>query len=60
MAYSITKQGDSVQNYVLELAADTRADIELLPTDCQVGSTCIVIADSSVWMLGSDGNWHEL
>ena len=60
MAYSITKQGDSIVNYVLELVADTVADIETLPTDIPQGSSCLVIENSSVYMLGSDGVWREL
>lgn len=26
----------------------------------RAGSTCIVLEDSSVWMLGNDDIWHEL
>lgn len=58
--YSIKQQGDTVQTYVIEAVADTRADIANLPTTWAVGSTCLVIEDSSVWILGNDLIWHEL
>lgn len=58
--YSIKQQGDTVQTYVNEAVADTRADIASLPTTWAVGSTCLVIEDSSVWILGNDLIWHEL
>ena len=60
MAYSIVKQGDTIQNYVLEFSCDYVSDIENLPTDCMPGSTCLVIENSSVYRLGSDGIWHEI
>lgn len=58
--YSIKQQGDTVQTYVIEAVADTRADIASLPTTWAVGSTCLVIEDSSVWILGNDLIWYEL
>ena len=58
--YSIKQQGDTVQTYVIEAIADTRADIASLPTTWAVGSTCLVIEDSSVWIIGNDLIWHEL
>ena len=58
--YSIKQQGDTVQSYVIEAVTDTRADIASLPTTWAVGSTCLVIEDSSVWILGNDLIWHEL
>ena len=45
--YSIKQQGETVQTYVIEAVADTRADIASLPTTWAVGSTCLVIEDSS-------------
>lgn len=54
--YSIKQQGDTVQSYVIEAVADTRADIASLPTTWAVGSTCLII----VWILGNDLIWHEL
>ena len=58
--YNIKQQGDTVQNGIIEFVADTRADIELIPGKWGMGSTCLVIEDSSVWILGSDKKWHEI
>jgi hypothetical protein len=59
--YNIKQQGDTVQNGIIEFTADTRADIDTIPTESwEMGSTCLVIEDSSVWILGSDKKWHEL
>lgn len=58
--YNIKQQGDTVQNGIMEFVADTRADINSIPTKWGMGSTCLVIEDSSVWILGSDKKWHEL
>lgn len=58
--YNIKQQGDTVQNGIMEAMVDTRADIETLPTKWLAGSTCLVIEDSSVWILGNDKVWHEL
>lgn len=59
----ITAQRGEVEAYVMELVADTLEDIANLkdqyPT-VAVGSTCICIEDSSVWMLGGDRSWHEI
>ncbi|MBQ7821311.1 MAG: hypothetical protein IJ391_03410 [Clostridia bacterium] len=49
-----------------EFVCDTRADVDNLPTQftekdkCPTGSTALVIDDSSVWMLNSEGVWKEL
>lgn len=58
--YGIKQQGDTVQNGVIEAVADNLADIQTLPTKWSIGSTCLVIEDSSVWILGSDRIWHKL
>jgi hypothetical protein len=58
--YSITKNSDISQPYVCEIVADTRADIEEIPADFAPGSTCVVLEDTSVWMLGNDAIWHEM
>ena len=44
------------QSGVVEIVADTLDDIQDLPTidDVGVGSDCIVLEDSSVYMLGND------
>lgn len=60
MAYKVTVNGNNIQSSVCEIIADTAADVENLPTDVGVGSDCIVLEDSTVFMLGSDHVWHEL
>lgn len=54
------KVTENFQSGVVEVIADLRNDIVELPTHYGVGSTCFVIEDSSVWMLGNDAAWHEL
>lgn len=58
--FKVYRNSDTTAAYVVEIAADERSDIESLPTNYEVGSTCIVMEDSSVWMLGNDGEWHEI
>lgn len=58
--YSYISQGEDIAYNLVQLSADFRTDIEKLPTNCAVGSTCIVIEDSSVWMLNSEKIWKEL
>ena len=50
------------QSGVVEIVADTLDDIQDLPTtdDVGVGSDCIVLEDSSVYMLGNDNEQHLL
>lgn len=60
MAYRVTKNADTTQPSVVEIVADTLSDKENLSTDFGSGSTCIVLENSSVWMLGNDKVWHEL
>ena len=56
-----TNQSGKVQYNVVEMVADTRADLEhLQEKECAPGSTLFVIEDSSVWMCGSDGSWHQI
>lgn len=47
---------------VVEIMADTRADLTTLPTINEVGmgSTCLVIADGSVHILNSEDKWVEI
>lgn len=58
--YNIIRQGDTDQYDLMSYMCDNLTDIETLPTDCGAGSTCIVIENSSVWMLGSEGKWKEI
>ena len=58
--YSIIRQGDTDENGILQYCCDKVSDIKNLPTIDNQGSVCIVIENSSVYMLGSDKQWHEL
>ena len=58
--YQVIKNGDNTQSNVVEIVADTLEDKDTVPTTFGVGSDCIVLEDSSVWMLGNDKVWHEL
>ena len=58
--YNIIRQGDTDQNNILQYCCDTREDLAKLPTKDGAGSTCIVIEDSSVYMLDSKGQWKEI
>jgi hypothetical protein len=62
MAYQITQQGDTVESYLIECVCDKLSDIATLPKleKWPAGSACLVIENSSVWMLGLDGIWHEI
>lgn len=58
--YAQTKSKDTTSPNVVELVADTAADIETLPTYYAPGSTCIVIEGSRVFMLNNQHEWKEL
>lgn len=58
--YSYIMQGEDITYNVVELTADTRDDVNALPTSCAPGSTCLIIEDSSVWMMNSKKQWIEL
>lgn len=62
MSYSITSQGGQTTAYLKEFVVDTEAEITSLPTfpKCAIGSNCLVIATSDVYMLGNDNEWHKL
>lgn len=62
MAYGITAQGDHKTAYLKEFVVDKESDVETLPTfpKCAIGSNCLVIETSDVYMLGNDGKWHKL
>ena len=61
MAYSSYQDSDNIVTGYTDLIADYLSDVPTLPTKIYAaGSTCLVIEDSSVWVLGVDGEWHEL
>ena len=58
--YNIIRQGDTDQNNILQYCCDTREDLAKLSTGYCAGIICIVIEDSSVHMLNSEGRWKEI
>lgn len=60
MASVVYKNGDNTPSNVVEIVTDLVSDIATLDTSYGSGSTCLVIEDSSVYMLGPDKVWHEL
>jgi hypothetical protein len=58
--YKIIKNGDNTSASVVQLVADQDSDVDLLPKNVGVGSTCVVIGSSSVYMMGNDKEWHKL
>jgi len=64
MAYKIISNGSNINSQTVEIVVDTLAEMEEdgFPgaSDVGIGSDCIVLENSSVWMLGNDGSWHEL
>ena len=58
--FTVMKNADTTQSSVVEIVADTLEDINNLPTNYGIGSDCICLEDSSVWMLGNDKQWHQL
>ena len=60
---NVIKQNDNVSTYITEFVADTEDDIKDLPTDpseVYPGSTCIVVATASVYMLNNKKEWIKL
>lgn len=43
-----------------EYVVDAVSDISDLPTDVGMGSSALVIATGSVYILGGDGEWAQL
>lgn len=60
MAYSSYQNSDNIVPYYVSLVADYLSDVETLPTEVAPGSTCLVIEDSSLWILGNDEVWHQI
>lgn len=59
----IIKQNEHTSVYVTEFVADTEDDIKDLPTEpskVYPGSTCIVVATASVYMLNNQQEWIKL
>lgn len=60
MAYSSYQNSDNIVPYYQAFVADKIVDIETMPTEIAPGSTCLVIENSSLWILGNDYKWHEI
>ena len=61
MEPTVIRNGDTIQSSVVEIVVDTLADLNNVSTeDYGVGSDCIVLEDSSVYMLGNDRQWHKI
>lgn len=59
--YNVMQQNSHITAYVTQFIADTEADIADLPTDeVSPGSTCIVAATSTVYILNNQGEWVAL
>lgn len=61
--FSETKTDEKYIWNLYEYTADSESDITNLPTDrskIRPGSTCFCIAESSIWMLGHDYQWHKI
>ena len=60
MGYKLYKNDNGYPGYHSEYVVDTRAEMKDVPTTCETGSTCIVLEDSSVWMLDTEKHWKEI
>ena len=55
----ISQNGEKVYD-IYEYVCDTPEDIEKLSKKCGMGSTCIIISTSEVYMLNSSKEWVKL
>lgn len=62
MGYSSYQNSDDIVPNYVALVADKLTDIATLPTKIYApGSTCLVIEDSSLWILSTeDKEWHKV
>lgn len=61
MNYFSIKTADKSSAYVEEFVVNTDADVALIPVELIApGSTCIVIENSTVYMLNIDKEWKLL
>lgn len=60
--YAATKTGGEITAYVMEFVVDNLSDIDTLPVSpkCAPGSSCLVLENSSVWILGIDNIWKQI
>lgn len=59
---SIREQGDRKTTYLAEFVADTVAEVAELPVypNTAKGSACLVLENSSVYVLGGDNVWKKI
>lgn len=56
MGYTVNQQGDTVQYNVYAITCDTLTDKDELPLDkFGPGSSVLVLENSSVWIVNSEG-----
>jgi hypothetical protein len=60
MGYQLYKNDHGYPGYHSEYIVDKREDMVNVPTNCEVGSSCIVLEDSSVWILDTEHHWKEI
>ena len=60
MGYRLYKNDNDYPGYHAEYIVDTLADMQDVPTKCEVGSSCLVLEDSSVWVLNTEKEWVEI
>lgn len=61
--YSVTKTEEKYIWNLHKFTADSESDIKDLPTDkdkIRPGSTCICIAESSIWVLDHNYQWRKM
>lgn len=56
----MTSQNGDVVFDVKEYVCDTPDDLVNLPRNCGMGSTCIVISTSEVYMMNSKREWAKI
>lgn len=57
---NLYSQNGDVQYNIVEYVVDTEADLATLPTNVAMGSTALVIANTTVYMLNSKKEWVKM
>lgn len=60
MGYALNKQSNRLDYNLREYICDTPADLNDIPTDCEPGSTTLVISTSEVYILNTEKEWKRL
>lgn len=56
----MTSQNGEIVYDVKEYVCDSPDDLPNLPRNCGMGSTCIVISTSEVYMMNSEREWSKI